>query len=503
MRNRVPGYAPDGEGPMNGWTKADVTRLREVMLSQGRGIDEIADEVRSLCHVTRLAAYRLALGLSQPQAVARCRKHAQGSSIDQPTLSRLEQFPAPGSRTPLAVQLMALATAYGTVPMRLLTHQALEELDPRERDVIVQLASRAGPVAPVGMAAGGPVTSPLPTPSAAPRPATGSVLLASRRAFQFSALAEGSNVGPETLAEFEAEVRRLAATYPQRPIGTLLGELTQLQDVGFRLLEGRQRPPQTAALYLFTGIVCGMLAKASHDLGDAGAAMTQAPAAFVCADNADHHGLRTWIRGLQSLICYWAGWAPDALRYARAGAEPARHGRGSEGVWVAAQEARAWSMVGDGAATLAALVQAERLRDRVRPDDLDEIGGLLTYPPVRQLYHAADALALIPERRGRADELAELAVAAYEQAAPEGRSFSDEAGARCDLAVARARSGDVEGLSEAVRPVLALPVAQRINGVVASVRRVEVALSVVVADRAGRELRARLQSFCQRPVREV
>ncbi len=79
---------------MNGWTKADIAKLRDMMLSQGRGIDEIADEVRSVYNVTRLASYRLAHGLSQPQAVARCRRHAQGNGFDQPTLSRLEQFPA-------------------------------------------------------------------------------------------------------------------------------------------------------------------------------------------------------------------------------------------------------------------------------------------------------------------------------------------------------------------------------------------------------------------------
>jgi transcriptional regulator with XRE-family HTH domain len=488
---------------MNGWTKADITRLREVMLSQGRGIDEIADEVRALCRVTRLASYRLALGLSQPQAVARCRKHSPGGAFDQPTLSRLEQFPAPGSRTPLAVQLMALATAYGTQPLRLLTPQALDKLDPRERDVVVRLASRSAPapVVPVSVPASPPV--PAPASSNGARASTGTVISASRRAFQFSALAEGSNIGAETLAELDAEVRRLALAYPGRPAGSLLLELIQIQDLGFRLLEGRQRPPQTARLYLLTGIVTGMLAKASHDLGDAGAAMTQARAAYICADNADHHGLRTWIRGLQSLICYWAGWSQDALRFARMGAETARHGRGCVAVWVAAQEARAWGMVGNEDATIDALTQADRLRERVRPDDLDEIGGILTFPYARQLYYAADALALIPEQQKAAEERSGQALAVYEQSPLVVRSFSDEAGARCDLAVARARLGDVEGAGEALRPVLALPVAQRINGVVASARRVDLAAAGAIGGRAGRELRNRIQTFCQRPAREV
>jgi transcriptional regulator with XRE-family HTH domain len=486
---------------MNGWKKADVTRLREKMLSQGRGIDEIADEVRVVCHVTRLASYRLAHGLSQPQAVARCRKYAQGGVFDQPTLSRLEQFPAQGSRTPLAVQLIAIASAYGTQPLRLLTPDSLELLDPREREVIVRLASGvqldhdiAEQTEPLGGDADQANSS-----------TSGQLVSAARRAFQFSALAEGSNIGPETLDEIESEVRRLAVCYPQQAVGPLLGRLTQLQDVGFRLLEGRHRPPQAATLYLLTGIVSGMLAKASHDLGDTGSAMTQARAAFICADNADHDGLRTWIRGLQSLICYWSGWSQDALRYARLGARPVRHGGGSASVWIAAQEARAWGMIGNEEATVAALTHAQRVRERVKCDDLDEIGGILTFGPARQLYYAADALALIPEQKVAAEGLAVQAISSYEQGPAALRSFGDEAGARCDLAVARALLGDAEGACEALAPVLALPRSQRIQGVIASAARVEAAAvgSGVMKGRVGLKLREEIRSFCLTPAQEL
>jgi hypothetical protein len=42
--------------------------------------------------------------------------------------------------------------------------------------------------------------------------------------------------------------------------------------------------------------------KASHDLADPHAAMLQARTAVLCADQADHDGLRAWLRGLQSLV---------------------------------------------------------------------------------------------------------------------------------------------------------------------------------------------------------
>ncbi|MGH4014892.1 MAG: hypothetical protein ACRDSL_13430 [Pseudonocardiaceae bacterium] len=65
-----------------------------------------------------------------------------------------------------------------------------------------------------------------------------------------------------------------------------------LRTAHFGLLEGRQRPEQTRDLYLIAGITCGLMAKASHDLGAAHDAMTQARTGYACADNAGHNGLR-------------------------------------------------------------------------------------------------------------------------------------------------------------------------------------------------------------------
>ena len=55
-------------------------------------------------------------------------------------------------------------------------------------------------------------------------------------------------------------------------------------------------------------------------------------------------------------------------------------------------------------------------------------------------------------------------------------AFGDQAGAHADLAVARIGSGQLDGASEAMAPVLDFPLEQRINGVVASTRRVHDAL---------------------------
>lgn len=302
------------------------------------------------------------------------------------------------------------------------------------------------------------------------------VAMAARRAFRFSAMTEGSSIGPETLDELQQEVRRLTVAYPRLPLTTLLGDLVEVQDLSFHFLEhGRVRPTQARELYLLSAITSGMLAKASHDLGDPRSAMTQARTAYVCADNADHHAMRAWVRGLQSLIAYWDGRHQEASKYAALGTSQAEGATGTSSVWLPCLHARAAAALGDAAAVRESLTAAERARDAATHDDLDEFGGIMTFPVPRQLYYAADAAAWLPEAP-EAEQQAEAAVAAYRQADPQDWAFGDQAGAHTDLALARVHAGTLDGIDEALRPVLDLPADQRINGIVASVRQVHVAL---------------------------
>ncbi len=109
---------------MGSWTKADLNRLRHQMTIQQRSIDEVAEEIRHHCACSKLAAYRMAHGWSQPQAAERY-VQATGGFMDQPLLSKLELFPSPGTRAPTACQLIGLATVYATTPLRLIAPDAL------------------------------------------------------------------------------------------------------------------------------------------------------------------------------------------------------------------------------------------------------------------------------------------------------------------------------------------------------------------------------------------
>ncbi|MFI9320158.1 hypothetical protein ACIGXI_10300 [Kitasatospora aureofaciens] len=367
------------------------------------------------------------------------------------------------------VQLLAPAPAASlTAPAN-----AASFVVPPPRPVPVLLSSEQAAVLPVG----GPSNSETRF-DAGTTELERQVAMAARRALRFTAMAEGSSIGPETLGQIHDEVRRLTVAYPKLALPTLLGDLVEVQDLTFRLLEhGRVKPLQARELYLLAGITSGMLAKASHDLGNPSAAMMQARTAFVCAENADHHAMRAWVRSLQSLISYWAGRPAEAADYADLGQGAAGSVRGTTSVWLACLSARAHALLGDGEATRAAIQRAEDARAAVEPDDLDGFGGILTFPVPRQLYYVAEATVHLGEDAALGESQSEAAVAAYRTASEEEWAFGDEAGAQSDLALARLARGEIEGAAEAVRPVLDLPIEQRNFGITSSAQRVHAALA--------------------------
>ena len=306
------------------------------------------------------------------------------------------------------------------------------------------------------------------------------IAMSADRARDFLTRIEASNIGAETLDQLLDDVRRLVTAYNHQPLPTLLGDLVDTQERAFSLLEGRQRPEQSRDLYLVAGIACGLMAKASHDLGASHDALTQTRTGYACADNAGHDGLRAWIRGLQAAFTYWSGRLEDSLHYAQLGTEVAARSRGTAGVWLASAEARALAALNRPAEAHAALARATDLRDQVQPDELDGLGGTCTFTRPRQLYFAAEALSWggQPEAT-RAERLALEALDAYASAPAQDRSFGHEANTRIALAVARVSHNEIDGATEALAPVLELPPAQRTHGIVTAVERMRTTLSTL------------------------
>ncbi|MET7989694.1 hypothetical protein ABZU76_02180 [Amycolatopsis sp. NPDC005232] len=317
------------------------------------------------------------------------------------------------------------------------------------------------------------------------------------RARDFLSRMEVTNVGSDTLDQLTDDVRRLTVAYQQQPLETLLADMSDTQRKVFELLEGRQRPAQARDLYLLAGVASGLMARAAHDTGASDSALTHARAAFASADNAGHDGLKAWAKGLQSLIAYWAGRYNDSVKYAQQGAEFAYRSQNTSAVWLASGEARSLAALGRYEDAQRAVERATDARDRVRRDDLDELGGFCTFSRPRQLYYAAEALSW--SGRGAVDQTERFAVEAidaYEAADPGERAFGDEAGTRCALAIARISRNEFEGVADAMHAVLQLPTAQRTHGVVVAVQHVQRHLAQVSTEsRIMNELGDSMQTF--------
>lgn len=300
----------------------------------------------------------------------------------------------------------------------------------------------------------------------------GVMAMVTRRARDWLTTVEATNVGPDTLEDLREEVSALSRSYPKVPVPTLLPDLVDTQHIIFRLLEGKQPLSASRDLYLYAGMSSGLLGWAAADLSDTGAAFTQARLAHACGTIAGHSGMRAWARALQSGIAYWSNRPAEALRCARAGIAEAGDLVSTTAARLASVEARALARLGRPIETLRALERAESLRERAQPDELDELGGELTFTMPHQLSYRADTIGLVPGDRAEAELAAFDAVTANERVPEEEMSYGTLACSRASLALARTKRGDIDGAHEAIRPLLDLPPEQRVDGVTSMTQRV-------------------------------
>ncbi|WP_405938482.1 hypothetical protein OG338_19215 [Streptomyces sp. NBC_00726] len=280
------------------------------------------------------------------------------------------------------------------------------------------------------------------------------VTVAADESARFAAQAESSNVGPHTLEQMEADIRRIVDSYPNRPVGPLFHEVRALRDRAFELLEGRQPPKYTRDLYVGAGVLCGVLANASFDLGRYDAAETQARTAFLFSELAGHNGLRAWVRGLQALISYWDGRPADAVRLAESGTGFTPES-GTAHIRLESIKARAYGQLGRVDDALGALATADRLRERLT--DADELpGGMMAFPPEKQLFYASSTHLWLagPQHLSDAEARAAESVEMFEAAPPERRRLGEMSLARMDLAMARLGRGDLDGAATQIQEVL-------------------------------------------------
>jgi tetratricopeptide (TPR) repeat protein len=263
------------------------------------------------------------------------------------------------------------------------------------------------------------------------------------------------------MEQLRVDATRLARSFANAPRLEVFAHARALRDRVFTLLDGRQRLGESRDLYFLAGAACGMLAEITENFGYRQEAMAHTRTAFLCAQEAGHAGLMAWIRGEQSLIAYYGGRPAQAVEYARRGRE--EHApTGTVGVWLSAMEARASANLGNASATLTALGQAERSRERCTATDLDELGGLLTFGEPRQRLYSADAQLAIEAADAVVAE-AEACLTGYRDGPAEQRAYDNEAQAQVTLASAHVLAGDLDAAREAAQPAFAIRPELRID----------------------------------------
>jgi tetratricopeptide (TPR) repeat protein len=322
------------------------------------------------------------------------------------------------------------------------------------------------------------------------------ILAAAHESSTHAGWAEGSNVGEATLEQLDADVRRIATDYVHIPPLPMFAEMLRVRNRIYWLLAGRQKPAATAQLHLLAGMLCGLLANASTDLGYRDAAAEQARAAWAYGDIIGHNGLRAWTRGMQALIEYWSGRPQQAVRLAQSARRYADSATAR--VRLHSIEARAWSLLGDAQEASRCMGAAAEARESPAAGDYlhDEIGGVFGFADTKSCCYAGAACIHL----GQADAAltaARRAVELYASGPAAERSYGAESLAWVDMAVAYLLKRSLDGAAESLAPVLAIPAGLRIAQLgerLADVR-VRLAGAEFGGARETRDLRERIDNF--------
>jgi tetratricopeptide (TPR) repeat protein len=496
--------------------------------------------------------------ISSYAAHAGLRPDAATVTMTSPHLSEYENWPGegpdPAGRRPTPYLLSLLAAVYGCTVHDLLDVADYENLPPADRLIIgksappdgqhghtqrpaatvgtgaapqPKAAARLAPLSPApgqltasteaagSVAASAELAHPQPAGrgsrssqrhgSAAGLPASGEldrlsekalILAAAHESSTHAEWAEGSNVGEATLEQLDADVRRIATGYVHVPPLPMFAEMLRVRNRIYWLLAGRQKPAATAHLHLLAGVLCGLLANASTDLGYWDAAAEQARAAWAYGDIIGHSGLRAWTRGMQALIEYWSGRPQHAVRLAQSARRYADSGTAR--VRLHSIEARAWSLLGDAREASRCMGAAAEARESQAGGDFlhDEVGGVFGFADTKNYCYVGAAFIHL----GQADaalNAARRAVELYAAGAVAERSYGAESLARVDMAVAYLLKQRLDGAAESLAPVLAIPVGLRIAQLgdrLADVRG-RLAGAEFSGAREARDLRDRIDTF--------
>ena len=438
--------------------------LRSQMLSQGFGRSAIAVELRARFGDPPLKAWRHAHELTLEQAATALNELGLGTA-DGSNLKKWEQWPDAG-RKPSITALVHLAALYRCPISALLGPQDLEARPEDEARRLHDMVAAENSSAPH------PLSEALAGSAAAVRRALRDA--AEESSLLTGRLEDSASLGKLSIEQIMADLSALATRYLT---GDPVDHFTQtraLRDRIFAQFREHQPPRRAADLYVGAGYACGLLAWITSDLGNPAAADTHGRTAWACAEMADHSDLQAWVCSTRSKIALWDNRLADAVEHARRGTR--FHIRGTAGVLLLHQEADALSMLGAAADAQTALNRANDASETI--DGSDEIGGLLSCPPLRQAnYRAAVHLRTRSPRLA----LAEAESALQLLTGQHRHAYGTTAQIHITRAGALAACGEPDEAVQALRPVLDLHPLQRLGPVYLRVK----ALSSVMNHHGG------------------
>src|SRR5215470_6820918 len=275
------------------------------------------------------------------------------------------------------------------------------------------------------------------------------VSIAAHESTELLAWAELENVGELTLEQLHSEVRRISHAYLKAPTVPLFRRTCQLRDRAFTLLDGRHRPSRARDLHAAAGWSLTVLAWMSVDLGHPDAGEDHARTAWLCAERAEHDGLRAWVRATQHTAAFWQDDFGRAARYA---ADGLRYAAGSAALFLASAYALDLARSGLDEPAREALQRAQQCAEKFEQSG-DELAGPFTCSFDRASGFWSDTQLALGAAHAAIED-ADRAVAAFEAQPLEQRNQGSERMARLQQVRGHLALGQLEDAEDALMAVL-------------------------------------------------
>lgn len=305
-------------------------------------------------------------------------------------------------------------------------------------------------------------------------------------------------LGQAAMEAAQDDIVDLARSYLLRSPMEMFPKLAAKRGEIISMRDETRKPAQLGELNFLAGVASCLLAEACVDLGETRHANEHARAAWSYANSIDHMPLAVWARGMMATSAYWAGRPRDAVNAIGRAAQHRPVGIAASRVH--SIEARAWSHMGDKDRTVAAIHAAmdARAADQGHVDELQTIGGVFDWDPVReQRCYSSALLQLLQVRGGDFDPAAVRdftgqVLAHTRQALDDAlalpadqRSATVEATIRTEMTTAFVILGDMLNARQTLNDVLNLPanmrtfpVLHRLNGLTSQLAKAQPARQV-------------------------